>query len=358
MIFLKRLGAAFIGFVAIVTFLSIVFTAAYYATTWLFAQLYYTPSPLIQQLLTSIFGLLIVLITVGTIGFINHGRMEVWQDGLFGSIVDALGRIAQGDYSVRLDNPRMNGGGGKPVGMLVQSVNTLAQELNAMETMRQEFISNVSHEIQSPLTSIRGFAHALHDDNLDAADRAHYLNIIETESTRLSKLTENLLALASLDSESYTLDPKPYRLDVQLRDIVLACEPQWQAKQIEMNLASEPVTLAGDQDLLNQVWLNLIHNSIKFTPARGKICMALHTRDNAIEFCITDTGSGIAPADQARIFERFYKADASRERARGGSGLGLAIAKKIVEMHHGTIAVQSALGAGSTFTVSLPNQPN
>lgn len=354
--FLKRLGAVFVGLIAIVAFLSIVFTASYYAATWLFAQLHYTPSPLVQQLLTSIFGLLVVFIAAGTIGFINRGRMEVWQDGLFGTIVDALGRIAQGDYTVRLDDPKIKEGGGEPVGRLVESVNTLAQELNAMETMRQEFISNVSHEIQSPLTSIRGFAHALRDDNLNDAERAHYLNIIETESTRLSKLTENLLALASLDSESYTLAPKPYRLDSQLRDIVLACEPQWQAKQIEMDVSSEPVILTGDQDLLNQVWLNLIHNSIKFTPARGKICMALLPRDNAVEFRITDTGSGIAPEDQARIFERFYKADASRERARGGSGLGLAIAKKIVEMHHGTIAVQSNLGAGSTFTVILPSQ--
>ena len=113
------------------------------------------------------------------------------------------------------------------MGLLVKSVNSLAQELDQMEEMRQEFISNVSHEIQSPLTSIRGFAHALQDNHLTDTDRTHYLNIIETESTRLSKLSENLLALAALDSENYALDPKAFRLDLQIRDLVLACEPQW-----------------------------------------------------------------------------------------------------------------------------------
>jgi signal transduction histidine kinase len=121
-----------------------------------------------------------------------------------------------------------------------------------------------------------------------------------------------------------------------------------------MNVAAEQVTITADEILLSQVWNNLIHNSIKFTPAAGKICLALHQQDGQIEFRIADTGIGIAEEDQPRIFERFYKADKSRERSKGGSGLGLSIAKTIVEMHRGTIEVESQLGAGTTFIVSLP----
>jgi len=351
---LKRLGAAAVGLTLAVGFLTIVFTATHYATDWFFTALGITPQPIVQQLAASILGLIVIVLMAGAMMLVNRGRLETMQLRLLGPIVEALGKIAQGDYTVRLNHPELRGRGVEPVGILVNSVNTLAQELDQMEAMRQEFISNVSHEIQSPLTSIRGFARALHAENLTATERAHYLNIIETESVRLSKLTENLLALASLDSESYTPDPKPYRLDLQVRDVVLACEPQWQEKQIEMDVATEPTTLTADKDLLNQVWINLVHNAIKFTPPQGKIQIELHHVASDAEFCITDNGIGISEADQTRIFERFYKADPSRERARGGSGLGLAICKKIVDLHHGTIQVTSKVGHGSTFAVRLP----
>jgi signal transduction histidine kinase len=273
--------------------------------------------------------------------------------GLFGPIVQALERIAKGDFSIRLDetDPRHEG---SVINALVKSVNQMALELNQMEAVRQEFISNVSHEIQSPLTSIRGFARALHNETLSPEERSHYLNIIETESMRLSKLSDNLLKLASLESANMKFEPKPYRLDKQIRTLILACEPQWTEKGIDMDVSADEVSIIADEDLLSQVWVNLIHNSLKFTPAGGKVCVALHQQDGHIEFKITDTGIGIAEEDQARVFERFYKADQSRERSKGGSGLGLSIAKKIVEMHHGTIGVQSKLGAGATFTVLLP----
>jgi signal transduction histidine kinase len=223
-----------------------------------------------------------------------------------------------------------------------------------MENMRQEFISNVSHEIQSPLTSIRGFAQALKDDHLTAEERHHYLDIIEEESTRLSRITEDLLKLASLESDQLHFEPKPYRLDQQIRNLVLACEPQWRNKSINMDVSLEELTITADEDLLSQVWINLIHNSIKFTPEAGSIGIDLHSQGDQIIFKISDTGIGISKEDQARIFERFYKADKSRTRTKAGSGLGLSIVKKIVEMHKGTAEVQSDVNLGTTFTVFLP----
>lgn len=330
------------------------FLLVYFVMDRVYSQIGQTPTPWLAQVINSLLGLVLIIAVIGTLGYIFGGKRRAMQMGVFAPILDALGKIAQGDFSVRLDNDLHNFRSDEPVGLLVESVNTLAHELNQMEAMRQEFISNVSHEIQSPLTSIRGFARALQDDRLAPAERAHYLNVIETESTRLSKLSENLLALALLDSESYALDRKSFRLDEQIRDVVLACEPQWQDKQLELDITAEPTTLYASQDLLSQVWANLIHNSIKFTPTSGKIWIELHPSAGTVTFRISDTGIGIGIADQEHVFERFFKADKARERSRGGSGLGLAIAKEIVEMHHGTIAVASKLDTGTTFTVTLP----
>jgi two-component system phosphate regulon sensor histidine kinase PhoR len=220
--------------------------------------------------------------------------------------------------------------------------------------MRQEFISNVSHEIQSPLTSIRGFAQALENDHLSAEERHHYLSIIEEESTRLSRITEDLLKLASLESEQLHFEPKPYRLDKQIRSLILACEPQWSIKSINMDVSLEELTVTADEDLLSQVWINLIHNSIKFTPEAGSIRVELHSHDSQVVFKIADTGIGISDEDRTRIFERFYKADKSRTRTKEGSGLGLSIVRKIVDLHKGSVDVESKVDTGTTFTISLP----
>jgi signal transduction histidine kinase len=163
-----------------------------------------------------------------------------------------------------------------------------------------------------------------------------------------------LLKLAALELRGAPFEPKPYRLDKQVRSLILACEPQWTGKRIEMDVSLQEAVVTADQDLLSQVWSNLIHNSIKFTPESGRIRIELCRETDQLEFRITDTGVGIAPEDQAHVFERFYKADRSRTRSTGGSGLGLAIAKTIVEMHHGSIALDSRMGTGTTFTVTLP----
>ncbi|MCL4532438.1 MAG: HAMP domain-containing histidine kinase, partial [Actinobacteria bacterium] len=278
------------------------------------------------------------------------------QARIVGPLLDALAKIAAGDFTIRLDEDHLDNVvlRHSTLGELVKSVNNVAGELSQMEAMRQEFISNVSHEIQSPLTSIRGFARALQDDRLSPEDRTHYLSVIEAESTRLSRIADNLLRLASLESDQVKFEPKPYRLDKQIRNLILACEPQWSGKRIDMDVSLEEVVITADEDLMSQVWLNMIHNAIKFTPEDGSIHVDLRSRGGSVEFRISDTGVGISEEDQARIFERFYKADRSRDRSKEGSGLGLSIAKRIVEMHGSTIKLESTPGAGTTFTVTLP----
>jgi signal transduction histidine kinase len=230
----------------------------------------------------------------------------------------------------------------------------MAQELSKIENMRQEFILNVSHEIQSPLTSIRGFAKALRNNNISPEDRLNYLDIIESESMRLSKLSDNLLRLSSLETDSIRPVPKVYRLDKQLRSIILTCEPQWVEKNITMDISLDELDIKADEDMMSQVWINLIHNSIKFTKEGGGISISLHQKEERIIFEISDTGIGIAKEDQEHIFERFFKGDKSRTPSVKGSGLGLSIVKRIIELHLGTIMVDSELDIGTKFFITLP----
>lgn len=358
---MKKLGPA-IRIVATGTLFLLLLTSSWIGTFFLTAWLYHTighaPPPFLVQVINSLLGVaLYALMLVGLFSLINsRSREKRRQMGLFEPIFAAMEQIAKGDFQVRLD-PSVMGGlsrGNVFASELAKSVNQMALELNQMEHLRQEFISNVSHEIQSPLTSIRGFAQALHDEHLSAQDRHHYLTIIETEGMRLSRMTDNMLKLVSLEAEHVKIEPKPYRLDKQIRTLILACEPQWTGKTLDMDVVLEEIEILADEDLLGQVWSNLLHNSIKFTPEGGRVCVEVHRRGSHIECRFTDTGMGIPEEAQAHVFERFYKVDQSRERSNAGSGLGLAIAKKIVELQQGTIGVASQPGVGTTVIVSLP----
>lgn len=226
-------------------------------------------------------------------------------------------------------------------------------ELSGMETMRQDFISNVSHEIQSPLTSIRGFVTLLKNDNIEKSKREYYIHIIENETLRLSKLSDNLLKLSTLESENARINPVTYSLEKQLREVVLLLEPQWSEKNIDLSIDGEPAQIVADRDLMSQVWINLLHNSIKFTPEKGKINIQIEKADAGIQVSIADNGIGMDDETLIHIFERFYMVDKTRSQKAGGSGLGLSIVKKIIEMHHDTIEVKSKIGVGTVFKIMI-----
>lgn len=326
------------------------FTGGYFLTNVLFAWMSIHSVELIRQLTASLFGSLIFGLTASLIGRLMRPK----QMKMFRSMIDALREIAKGNFRVNVHIQHRHDSD-DPFDQLARSINDAAAQLDAMEQMRQEFISNVSHEIQSPLTSINGFAHALlYNSSLSDGQRAHYLDIIETESIRLSKLSDNLLKLTSLESEHHPFEPRSYRVDRQLRKIILACEPQWSQKDLNLDVSLDEVSIIADEDLLSQVWVNLLHNSIKFTPDGGEIKVTLTRADKWVYVHVKDTGVGIATEAKEHIFERFYKADSSRNRSVGGSGLGLSIVKKIIDMHHGEIDVNSHLGEGTEFTVKLP----
>ncbi|MEW9699372.1 ATP-binding protein [Paenibacillus sp. SI8] len=345
----KSRGEHFRGFLlAVFIFLLIVgfWLATFYATGWLYAYIDKRPYEVVVQLINSLGGMLLWGVTMSLLGrYFRSKQMDFFQ-----AMIDAMRRMARGDFNVTVENSPHNG----HFVELIDGINHMAEELGQLEKMRQEFISNVSHEIQSPLTSISGFSRAMQNDAITPQERKHYLEIIEAESTRLSKLSDNLLKLSSLESQHHPFEATSFRLDKQLRNHILACEPQWVDKAIEMDIDLAVVSLTADEDLLSQVWINLIHNAIKFTPSGGTIGVHLTRNGKEAAIRISDNGVGITEEDQSQIFERFYKADKSRNRASGGSGLGLSIVKKIIEMHDGSISVTSQIGKGTTFTVLLP----
>lgn len=262
---------------------------------------------------------------------------------------DAAGRLAQGHFDVQLRTKRKD-----EIGQLNESFNKMAQELAKLDRMRREFVSNVSHEIQSPLTSISGFAKAMKHKRLSEESRMHYLTIIEEESDRLSRISQNLLRLSSLQHDRHSVQAGTFRLDEQLRKVVIALEPQWSGKEIAVELDLEPVTVHADEDQLSQVWTNLLGNAIKFTPDRGKVHIRAYADDRSAVVRITDNGIGIPEDQRIDIFNPFHKADKARDRAVSGSGLGLSIAKQIVDLHEGEIRADGQSGGGAVFTVKLP----
>ncbi|RWS42797.1 sensor histidine kinase [Bacillus mycoides] len=340
---LKVIGAV----IALFSFLTIIWSVAFYVSSSVLKALEINVSPFVTFLISDMVGFVFIVLIWTLIGILMRPKREamIW------TIIEPIQKIAKGDFSVKIRNEEKYDG---EIGVLVKSINDMTEELNAMEKMRQEFVSNVSHEIQSPLTSIKGFARALQEDNLSDEKRKHYLTIIETESTRLSKLSQNLLKLTLLESEEYVPERVTYRLDQQLKQIVLNSEPLWDEKEIELDLDLEKVHIIADQESMSQVWINLIHNSIKFTPSGGTITIQLKENETLVEVRIRDSGIGISEEQKQHIFERFYKADSSRNRAHGGSGLGLAIVKKVVDLHQGEIKVKSTEGNGAEFIVRIP----
>jgi two-component system, OmpR family, phosphate regulon sensor histidine kinase PhoR len=341
-----------IKLVGVMLVVTAIFILTFFLTSFIYQSIGQRPAAFVSYLVNILLGYLLTLLTMLVWSRILEPRERAAIKELYRPITEGMERIASGDFDVRVENKLE---ADIVTGDLVKSVNRTALELKQMEQLRQEFISNVSHELQSPLTSIRGFAQALRNAQLNAEDKNHYLDIIEIETSRLSRLTENLLKLSALEAKQVKFEPKPYRLDKQIRKLILSCEPQWAAKMLDLDVSVAEVVITADEDLLSQVWLNLIYNSIKFTPQDGSIRISLQPRGDTIQFEIKDTGIGMSDEEQARIFERFYKVDLSRTRSdNSGSGLGLAIVQKIVELHKGTITVESASGVGSTFKVSLP----
>lgn len=301
---------------------------------------------ILEVIRSVILTILIIVLIVGSLLILIAARYIVRPMRL---LTQATRKLATGNFDIDVKSNRKD-----EVGLLSNSFHHMAMELKTLDRLRTDFVNNVSHEIQSPLTSISGFTKALRHKHIDDAQRERYLAIIEQESERLSRIGQNLLRLSLLQSDRQPVEPRKFALDEQLRQIVIALEPQWSAKRIEIELTLEETTVEADEDLLRQVWTNLLQNAIKFSPEGGLVRLSLAAKADCAVVSVADNGIGFAEEEQARIFAPFYKVDRSRDAAVAGSGLGLSIAKRIVELHRGTIAAYGEPGKGAELNVSLP----
>ena len=261
-------------------------------------------------------------------------------------LTKATQEVAKGNFDTKLHVLSRD-----ELGQLSANFNKMTEELQNIEYLRKDFISSVSHEFKTPMTAIQGFAKLLKEKDLTEEQAEDYKNIIIDETGRLANLSNNLLRLSNLESQAIYAQAQPFSLDEQIRNVILLLEPKWSAKNIELELELQPIRYMGDEELLKQVWINLIENAIKFSEQNGRIQISTEKSGAAVITTISDTGIGIPEKDRSKIFERFYKADKSRSKE--GNGLGLPIVKKIIELHHGEIDFHSQLGAGTTFIIKL-----
>lgn len=263
-------------------------------------------------------------------------------------IGDAFDELSRGNFSVKV-----------PTDEKVEEIREMAQHFNAMtydlshiETLRSDFVANVSHEFKTPIAAIEGYATLLQNPNLTREKHDHYLEIILDNSRRLSDLSSNILTLSKLENQEMIVDNREFRLDEQTRRSILLLEGKWSAKHIEFDIALPKQMYYGSEPLLAQVWSNILDNAIKHSPMGSVIHVNLQAADKWLTVSITDHGDGMTEEVQKHIFEKFYQGDNSRKAE--GNGLGLALVKRIVDLCSGTVEVDSAPGKGAAFLVTLP----
>ncbi len=265
-------------------------------------------------------------------------------------IIQAINSLASGNFQTRLHL-------GKIVSLipaiaeLNESFNKMAQELENTELFRSDFINHFSHEFKTPLMSIAGFSALLKRGNLTEEQKKEYIDVIEKESLRLSELATQVLNMTRVENQTILTDVTSFNLSEQIRSAILLLENKWNKKNVEFNLEFGEVTGRGNEEMLKQVWINLLDNAIKFTTDYGSIRVSIQPVKSWITVTIENTGSTIPEEQMEYIFQKFYQVDSSH--ATEGHGIGLAVVKKIVALHNGTVTA-SSLRDVTAFTVSLP----
>lgn len=261
-------------------------------------------------------------------------------------LISGMNSLARGNFDTKLEVAN------HPVGRdVAQSFNILADELKNTEMLRSDFVNNFSHEFKTPIVSIRGFAKLLQKGNLSEKQQQEYLAIIIDESSRLSDLATNVLNLTKVENQSILTDVTTFNLSEQIRDCVLLLEKKWARKNLSIVADFGEYDIHANEELLMQVWINLLDNSVKFSYLGGEINISITREKDAVTVAIKNYGPEISEEDKRRIFNRFWQGDTSH--ASEGTGIGLSIAQKVVELHKGSISVDSTPDE-TVFCVTLP----
>lgn len=267
------------------------------------------------------------------------------------NIITGLDKITNGEFDEQIPNIRdLNGS--NEFNIIIDQINKMASELGGVETLRTDFIANVSHELKTPLAAISNYGTLLQSPDLSEEERIEYAKAVTENSRRLANLITNILKLNKLENQQIYPKAEPYNLSEQLCECLLGFETAWEQKNLEIDTdINEDVIISADSELLSLVWNNLFSNAVKFTEDFGKVSVKLKSEDGYATVTVTDTGCGMSAETGRHIFEKFYQGDASH--AAKGNGLGLALVKRVVDITGGEISVQSESGKGSSFSVKL-----
>ena len=293
-------------------------------------------------------NVLLITLFSGTFDYLRRKRMV---ERPVKQIMAALDQVMQGDFSVRIA-PVKEFAGETGFNEIIKAINKMTAELQGTETLRTDFIANVSHELKTPLAVMGNYATMLQKPGISEEDRIEYAKAISHSSRRLAALITNILKLNKLENQQIFPQPQEFDLGEQLCESLLVFEDAWERKclEIETDIADD-IRIRSDPELLSLVWNNLISNAVKFTPEGGTIGLSLKADETHVAVSVRDTGCGMTPETGKHIFEKFYQGDTSH--ATQGNGLGLALVKRVVDILNGEIGVQSVYGQGSTFTVKF-----
>lgn len=291
-------------------------------------------------------GMIFFMIFVTVIAVIYMARQIIKA---VKKITDATKDIRHENFAITLPVNRRD-----EIGQLARNFQQMANKLEETNTMRKQFINDVSHDFQTPLQNIKGYIRLLEEEHVSQTDKEKYMRIIRNETDNLSALTKQLLVVTSLDAMKSTLEKEPVNIAKQIQQTIQNYRWSMMEKHISLTTNIEPLTIPASEQYIEKVWENLLSNAIKYTPNDGKISITVtQVADNAV-ITFTDTGVGMDEENIPFVFERFYRVDDARHASVEGTGLGLAIVKQVIDAHHGTITVDSQIGVGTTFTVHLP----
>ena len=287
---------------------------------------------------------------------IDAVRRKLTVDRPVKRISEAAEKMIEGNFDVRIPTSSKIATDGK-FNEIIECINHMAEELAGVETLRTDFIANVSHEMKTPLAVMQNYGTLLQSPDLPDEKRVEYAKAITDASRRLADMMTNILKLNRLENQQIYPKIETYDLGEQLCKSLLQFENVWESREIEIDTEiEENVLVSTDSELLSLVWNNLLSNAFKFTENGGKVSLSLSSDETHAIIKIQDTGCGMSPEVGAHIFEKFYQGDSSR--ATQGNGLGLALVKRVVDIMQGEIGVESEVGVGSTFTVRIRRENN
>lgn len=303
---------------------------------------------IVQVLIPLIYWTLVaVVLTLFTRKKIKETYEEPMQN-----LADATMKVANGDFSVYV--PTIHAANKFDyLDVMILDFNKMVEELGSIETLKTDFVSNVSHEMKTPIAIIKNYAELLQTKNISDGQRKEYAEAVEHAAVRLSNLISNILKLNKLENQRIVSEAGEYDVCRQICDCILQYEEAWDAKGIDLEVEIEDEAIVyADENLMELVWNNLLSNAIKFTEQGGKIMVTQKSEDDYVEVAVADTGCGMSEECVKHIFDKFYQGDTSHSKE--GNGLGLALVKRVVELMNGTITVKSEEGKGSSFIVRLP----